>query len=720
MSISIEEVFAAVFADIYTYDSKYKELKSNTKLNVMNYPYPLRRLIYDNYYMIHDLNKDCLTLKELEEIKDKDPEVKYIRNLRNQNDIFKNRANNYEDDNINVFNHLTEEDYNYINSDDNDRKHTSLKFIVKYNKSVLNTENDVWNINYYYANNIQPINNTYDNNILYNVIDYENLNKVDIKYITYSDFRILVKRFVSDTNSLFDLSKHLGIYSETVCFDKMNTLINEYIQIKMNNETLFDFDAEIIKYRYETIINYYLNSSRKLDNNIFLCSLYGNKEEIEKLYNKIYTCYYSNNRLKLDYKDIFIRLLYQLFAKCYKSINDIDNFAEYFDNKYDIVNYYMKTCRDYNIAIEKEILERLMKPYYDKYYNKFNELKEEKYNVKISEELDEETQNIIKDNNRYNNSLSNLIKNLITDINNISFNVFDIKCFNLFYTSKDFDKILLSEILAKCVKDKSFKDFLNVVKQGDEHVNIYEKDDGIYIYACFLYKLLKTDIDNNKHDYKEYFAEIIEMLKNEELYKDNEDSINYVRNEWVEDQEHTLGYCYIKAYKCVPLLEIYTDPEFENLANIWENMTSFETPLEMTNKKYYDYMIKNNGKRRPSNITAIYSYFSNTAENKLIFIQNDETLDKPAKLRYIIPIEYEKVKEFITEDLDTNNICIFTTISNNDWKKIANDNDRIDVVAFSDIKNVYKERTNFKKLIEFFKDAIEMKFDCKLTIETDE
>ena len=92
----------------------------------------------------------------------------------------------------------------------------------------------------------------------------------------------------------------------------------------------------------------------------------------------------------------------------------------------------------------------------------------------------------------------------------------------------------------------------------------------------------------------------------------------------------------------------------------WRNYVNNDVPAEISKYSYYDYMIRNNGSRRPKNITALYTYLSNTAENKIIFINNDNTLDKPARLRYIIPINYDKVKDFLAEELITNDISLLT------------------------------------------------------------
>ena len=147
----------------------------------------------------------------------------------------------------------------------------------------------------------------------------------------------------------------------------------------------------------------------------------------------------------------------------------------------------------------------------------------------------------------------------------------------------------------------------------------------------------------------------------------------------------------------------------------WRKYVNNDVPAEISKYSYYDYMIRNNGSRRPKNITALYTYLSNTTENKIIFINNNNTLDKPARLRHIIPINYDKVKDFLAEELITNDISLLTQVSNKDWEKIAGGNDRIDTIAFSDCKDIYRNRTPLKKLLEFFKTAIEMEFNTTIT-----
>ena len=689
MSISINEVFASIFYDIYTYDRKYNELKSNQKLNVMKYPYQIRKLVYDNYNLIKDINENALTMEELEEIMNKDPEVKYVKTPKNNMQIFIDNSINLSADNVKLFNHLTSEDYDYINGDENDKNHMILTQIVKYNKNVLNTPEDIWNINYYLENNIYPIYNNYDNNILFNVIEYNNLKKIIITNDLKSIEKILIKRFVNNSSDVFELAKQITIPEQInnkehkyvnlmECSDKnkLIELIEEFIISKYsNNPTIYNFEEDIIKYSYNKVLDYYL-SFDNLNKDLYIYSIFGNKNKVDELFNKI-SLNLNENAINEE-KQNFIIKLYNIYAKNYHSIDYYENFGEYFNDKYRYVYYYVLLCDCYKIDINTSILNKLTE------------------SLNFSE---------------YNLNRSILFNKLLEyDTGKLFIKSFDIDLYFAIILN-NLSENILNDILYKCVEAKK----LNELFEALEKHNIKESEIINYYHKC-LYIILSIDIKNDNQENKQYFENSLNNFI--EKYKDEENNLrNSNKFDNNNNARHTLGYYYIVAYKSVPPLSIYSHPSVEDLARIWEDKTSMETPLEMTNAKYYDYMIKNNGNKRPAHITALYSYFSNTAENKLIFIQNDETLDHPAKLRYIIPIEYELVKEFITEDLDTNDICLFTTISNADWKKIANDNDRLDIVAFSDYKNIYKERSSVKKLLEFFKDAIEMKFDCKLTTE---
>lgn len=224
-------------------------------------------------------------------------------------------------------------------------------------------------------------------------------------------------------------------------------------------------------------------------------------------------------------------------------------------------------------------------------------------------------------------------------------------------------------------------------------------------------ELLKQVLENvNQENVLKWFCEMTVR----KLFK-----IEYIENfpnDWKTERYHdrVLASYWIEYMRIEPPLSIYPSPMDYNLAGDWRRLFSTDPPMEMYDRRYYDYMLRNDGKKRPQNITAMYSYFSNSEFNKIIFISTDDILDKPAKLRFIIPVSFDVVKEFLTEDIDISGICKFTRITNDDWTKITGGKDRIDVVAFSNIKNVYGEYSKMSELIEYFKSSIEVKFDITL------
>ena len=127
-------------------------------------------------------------------------------------------------------------------------------------------------------------------------------------------------------------------------------------------------------------------------------------------------------------------------------------------------------------------------------------------------------------------------------------------------------------------------------------------------------------------------------------------------------------------------------------------------------------MIKNKS-RRANECTAVYTLFSNNNEHKIIFIDDNNLLESPAKKRMIIPIKYETIKTFIGEELDTNNITMLTKISGSDFDKICGGNHLIDCFVYSDIKNIYRERTPLKQILEYFANVLQIKFNIKVIYE---
>ena len=184
-----------------------------------------------------------------------------------------------------------------------------------------------------------------------------------------------------------------------------------------------------------------------------------------------------------------------------------------------------------------------------------------------------------------------------------------------------------------------------------------------------------------------------------------------------EDTCYTeFGVEWIKNRKTDPPFELWPETPNIELQKAYKLYISIELPKEYTERRFYDYMIKNKSKRN-SECTAIYTLFSNNNEHKIIFIDDNNMLVPPAKKRMTIPIKYETIKTFIGEELDTNNITMLTKISGADFDKICGGNHLIDCFVYSDIKNIYRERTPLKQILEYFVDVLETKYNIEVTYE---
>ena len=178
---------------------------------------------------------------------------------------------------------------------------------------------------------------------------------------------------------------------------------------------------------------------------------------------------------------------------------------------------------------------------------------------------------------------------------------------------------------------------------------------------------------------------------------------------------------WIKVYHEEPPIELYVSPNTTcgsyncSPANVWRNYVSQDTvPNEMKSMSYWQYMISTSGKRRNPNHTVAYSFFSNSECNKIVFIRAISELTTPAKQRFNIPVDFDDLKTFLTEELITNDICSFKKLTNDDWNKIAGGNNGLDVVVFSEVKNIYNERTPLRQVLDYLKENIEIKFDVQV------
>ena len=268
--------------------------------------------------------------------------------------------------------------------------------------------------------------------------------------------------------------------------------------------------------------------------------------------------------------------------------------------------------------------------------------------------------------------------------------------------------VKISTNIIKCLLKM---DALDLILEKSNSSQIAVLFDEIYAKILdfkFNLKYVKSNFNLNYNNSKLILKSFIESKSNikfEDVY-----SLLY------KADYRDFGVNWVKYRKSDPPFEIWPQTPNKPLQEAYIGYVSTELPKEYTEKRYYDYMIKN-GAKRSSNCTAIYTLFSNNNEHKIIFINDNNILIPPAKKRMTIPIEYEEIKTFIGEELDTNNITMLTKISGADFDKICGGNHLIDCFVYSDIKNIYRERTPLKQILEYFANVLELKFDVKIAYE---
>ena len=134
--MNASKVLSVVFPNEFTYDEKHNDFFAKMKIDIMSYPFNLRQLFYMLYPKTRDSSKEfSITRTELNNLMDTDPEVQYIENP--------------EEFSEEPLKHLIKDDFEYLALDnDQDRKFYELNHIVKYSKTVLGTESDIWNFEY--------------------------------------------------------------------------------------------------------------------------------------------------------------------------------------------------------------------------------------------------------------------------------------------------------------------------------------------------------------------------------------------------------------------------------------------------------------------------------------------------------------------------------------------------------------------------------------------
>lgn len=271
---------------------------------------------------------------------------------------------------------------------------------------------------------------------------------------------------------------------------------------------------------------------------------------------------------------------------------------------------------------------------------------------------------------------------------------------NLSYISNEFVDFMVANYDA--IKYKFMNQMLSNVIVNDY---IFETLSNICIDIVYIYLSILIDRKELKDDFLKMCVE------------------KYINNETAATNNRLadLGIRYIYIYKQEPPLILYPNPNFKdsshgmNAYEMWCEYINVNTvPREMTNESFYEYMIKYNGYKKNPNNTSCYTFFSNSLENKIIFIKSDTILNSPAVLKFDIPVEYDKLKVYLLEGIETNNICMFSSLNDNDFTKIAGGNYMLDCVVLSDSKNIYRERTPLRNVIQYLISSIEIEYNIKL------
>lgn len=183
----------------------------------------------------------------------------------------------------------------------------------------------------------------------------------------------------------------------------------------------------------------------------------------------------------------------------------------------------------------------------------------------------------------------------------------------------------------------------------------------------------------------------------------------------------SLGFCVVEKLHCEPSYLIYPPPsgkiDGKTIADVWRDAVGTEPPMEMVSTRYYTWMMDNKGKKRSPEHSALYTFFSEDfLENKIIFTRFDDRLTGPAEIRLYIPVDFEKLKTYLREELDTNDICTLTRLSARDWNELGFDKDNHpSTVVFNNYTNDGQHKLQMSELLNYLIENIEIEFGiaCK-------
>lgn len=711
-------VFTTVFENDITYDVKYKKLHIVKNFDLFKYPSNLRKLFY-KYFASLDFAEENFTKKDLIACMRKDEYLKYIPNSLITSVFITSYSPHKK---------LLEEDYVFLNecSTLNDRMHHLPPHVVVYDTSALdasvldanananavsaNTQDTFVNYIYYLQNNLISLNKQILDACNSEVIEYfddETMIKIlhDEELFKASDKTQLIKRlYDNDTN----LTKIHNIHTHSISMVKF--IISTTHRIPFNVpfcnellETLTYVDVlqdDFVKW-FDTIT----------------------KEQLTILLNDAVCESKETAQLPTPNELIMAVSNDTMFNVRIHSIGIASNAVSYFgkmsyNDKRRLGHlFYAKGWMSLaNSLIPPLVLELLKRVFED------NAPKE-----KSASSQDVNSNIVYNSTNCINKVMCKQYKNvpyksytllLCADASNIK--LFDLTIPELFiYVATHFVKEHTISFLnslknnepLRC--ERIWKWIVDNIDDNAMLLNVLNANDGNVEILDAIYAKHPT--------FGEYWFESEIRLKciTSDNFKELFDK--YVKEHFTPTFQ-TLGFAWIAAYHEEPPIEIYGAPNLNvcnnTNAKIWRECVNASTiPMEMTNMSYYDFMIKNAGEKLNPNECVMWSFFSNSLENKIIFCKADVEFNMPAIKRYHIPIEYAKVKPFLHEELLTNDICMFSKVKDDDWAKISGGKVDIDCVVFSDMKNIYRERTPLKDVIKYLISMISIKFDVNCVDE---
>lgn len=755
--------FGFVFSTLFDINAD-SENNNNSEFNILKYALPLRKLFYKYYPEMINKNKNLskiFSLKQLEQAIISDSELIYIPmelidvNIIQTKTFDKLLSQDYEIlDNYVKF--ITSEELNSEKVDAfNKQIVKKIKYNITYNHINLNAlftnfNNIMVNNLEFYAKVFKTINvvnsfclalNTLPINF---VIEYLNEKLYSETYNNIIE-SIIIRRFYSINSRLYidDLWNNVN---ENGCLNLLryvinnqrNTVMNKFSHLKCNTEFIDLFknidcsnDVQTVLFFENNIINddykgewIYLNPSEDLDYNEHILDGVSYKMDDKE---GIRMKFIFKNEKSNGFHIVKCFNKYASSKKCpYEEGNSKDvKFSKEFSNSMillqEVIKYNTKLLKFFdknNAEIRKYVIKHC--PINDLKHMFYYDLCYEECAMIINEFIEKGCYKE-DDSLRIFNLFDITVQYLIIDIaiqNKEFSNVVNKELFGFVH---DFKGIINKKVHAS----KKFIDYLINYDGNICYMRYLEcidfKDVNVeseYTKYEVLDKIIDKDID--------FLYDYCEKLINDKQFDSKE--FKYLENKYFEGKDARndnilaeLGLLYIKVYMQEPPLRYYPHPNYrsnklnKNSCSAWGAYVNISTvPKEMSNVEFYNYMIKCNGAKKNGNYTSCYTFFSNSLENKIVFIKSDVILNLPAELRFDVPIEFAKVKKFLHEDIETNNICMFSELKQCDWDKISGGNSLIDCVVISDSKNIYRDRTPLKTVLSYLINCLEIEYDMKV------